>query len=96
VAQTVIQSILDGNLLGGMWSFYSGIMGGYFTILVMLALFVPLFIRPQLAEFTGVAYVLIGYVIQDFLPGDVLAVGRVLMVVGFTAFFVKLWLGRDA
>ena len=96
VLQTITDSIANNNLLGGLWAYYYNLMGGFSVIIVIMVLFVPLYIRPQLAEFTAVAYILVGYAIQDYIPGDVLNLGRVIMVVGLTAFFIKLWLGRDA
>jgi hypothetical protein len=96
VAETITQSLINGTILEGGHGYYTGIMGPFFDVILLLVLFIPLIIRPQFAEFAAVAYILVGYAIADNLSGDLLRFGQIMMIVGLAGFFMKVFLGRDA
>lgn len=96
VTETVTDSLVNGTILEGIIAYYTEVAGPFFYVIFAMILFIPLLVRPQFAEFTAIAYILTGYILQDYFSGAVLQVGQILIIIGLAGFFVKVLLGREA
>ena len=96
IGETITESLVNGTILQGLVAYYVNVAGPFFYVLFAAILFIPLVVRPQFAEFTAIAYILTGYVLQDYFSGTTLRVGQILMIVGLAGFFLKVLLGSEA
>lgn len=81
--------------IGGVINFWGFLLGdALFSLLISFALAIPLYIRSQSIELIAGSYVLVGYVLQKYIPALALETGRILMIIGVAVFILKLWLGR--
>lgn len=93
VAFNMTQYLYSGQILQGISLYYIDVVGPFFAIVVSSGLGFTLYRRYQSIEAVAAIYILVGYVLADYLPAQALSTGRILMILGVAIWLFKLWLG---
>lgn len=94
VAQNMTVHLLNGTIVQGINTYYVDIMGPFWGVILALGIAIPLYVRTQSIEVVCGAWILVGYVLDDYMPVQALTTGRTLMILGVAIWLFKLVLGR--
>jgi len=87
-------TLLENSLLDAIYLYYYNVMGPVFPGMIILAVTLCVYVWTQSIDFVIGLWFLIGLALEAALPGPALSIGKILMILGLTGFFVRLWIGE--
>jgi hypothetical protein len=84
----------QGEILEAIANEYSLAVGPLLAPLVMFGISVVIYMRTEDFMVPAALWMLVGYVLQDYMPPEALSIAQAMFVVGLAAFILSVWFGR--
>jgi len=88
---TLLQYLLNGDLIGFINAIYISLIGELFYGLIVLMVTVPIYIRTQSLGYVCIVWLLVGALLQVVLPVATFNIGWVFIVLGLAGILWKLF-----
>jgi len=89
------QYLLKGDLTGFIIALYTYSLGEIFFGLILLAIFIPLYIRYQSLMAVSVIMILLGSMIEYLVPTQGITMSKILIILGIAGILYRLFVRRE-